>query len=160
MPAIRFLALGDAVEDLIKRMTTNLQFLENLLNGQMDGVNIADGGVGTSELADAGVTFVKLANDHFASGTYTGDGTQNREISLGWRARYVQIIRGDNSDIFTAWGNAAGSLAFGQRNSSGTWSSGAADFQGCSANGFKLGSAVGGGRSNANTQTYAFSAWR
>lgn len=142
--------------------------IESALNGGLDDTNLKDSAVTTAKIKDAAVTAAKLAASavtsaavdstvaKIASGQYTGDATQSREINLGWRARHVVIIRHDNSTRFEAWGTTSSALARIQTTSAGVTTDGGTDFTGSSTNGFTLGSAVGGGGSNASGQTYSY----
>lgn len=142
--------------------------IERTLNGQLDATNLADGAVTTVKLGGAAVTEAKIAAGavtkavvdstvaKIVTGQYTGDGTAGREINLGFRARYVRIIRYDNMTSFEAWGSTSSALARTQIDSSGTVADGGTDFTGSSENGFQLGSAAGGGASNADTVLYTY----
>lgn len=142
--------------------------IENTLNGQVDSANIAAGGVGTTQLADSSVTTAKLGAQavtslnvdstvaKIATGQYTGDGTVSREINIGLRARHVTILRHDNATRFEAWGSTSTAFARIQTTAAGVTSDGGTDFAGTSAAGFTLGSAAGGGTSNAAGITYSY----
>src|SRR3990167_3583941 len=125
--------------------------IESALNGHIDSTNLADGAVTTPKIAANAVTSAKVDATvaKIASGQYTVDGTTSREINLGFRARYVRILRHDDATRFEAWGSTVSALARVQTTSAGSTTDGGTDFTGCSTNGFTLGSAGGGGTSNA-----------
>ena len=102
MPAVRFYPIVTLVGDRdLASLTNALQLLENVLDGRLDGLNIADGVITTSKLADASVTFAKgsgLAQVVF--GRYVGDGTQNRIINPGFDPKYVKVIKQTDSSLY------------------------------------------------------------
>lgn len=140
------------------------EYIENW-SKQIGADNIQTSGVGTSEIADNAVTQAKAADGvgKVYAGIYTGDGTANREINIGGRAKFVFLFRGDNSMEFITLGDATTFILAGYRNNVGNWTGtgvGDNDWQGSSTNGFKLGASGTGGLSNASGQSYGYFAIR
>lgn len=143
-------------DDQITVLDKILQLLEDVLNGRLDAVNLADGAVGTAQLDDGAVTQAKVADGvgRVASADYTGDGTADRTIALDFTPRWVHILRTDNSTEF--WSMRGTSTRAWWRTSTGDSANGLADWQGIVSMGFKLGSASNGGLSNASGVAYAY----
>lgn len=160
MPRLLLFRAQEFSPELLLLLQQNFDLIENLLNGQMDSFNILDGSIGTAELAASAVTFAKaLTSDFFVTGQYTGDDAAGREINLGWRARRVTVIKHDDSTIFDSIGSLSAELGSFWRVLAGGLSTGTTNWQGCSANGFKTGSAASN-LSNKNAVIYSYSAWR
>lgn len=154
-----------SIFDLIENWNAGRVSDDNLQDNAVIASKIADGVVGTSKLATGAVTQVKAADGVAidASGTYTGDGSANRNITTGFRPRFVIVLRYDDSREFTSLGTAAGLLAAYSRSSSGALKAGGAgnaDWQGVTTDGFLLGSSATGGDSNASGVTYSYYAVR
>ena len=146
--------------DAVPRLIELLELIENW-SSRIGSDNIVAGAIGTSELADASVTAAKVVDGigRTASGQFTGDGVADREINVGFRPRFIWMIRQDTSMTFEGVGSASSALAAGRRTSAGVWTGSVVldnDFQGPSANGILLGHAAGGGLSNAVGQTYSY----
>lgn len=154
--------------DAIPILEWILDDIENTINGQIDSTNLQNSAVTSAKLAPNAVTSTSIASGAVTSAAidstvsrivtqqYTGDGTQNREINIGFRARSVMILRHDNTTRFQAWGNTTTPFARVQISATGAAADGGTDFTGTSLNGFTLGSAIGGGASNAAGVTYSF----
>lgn len=149
-------------EDQLPVLSRLFDLIENAINGRIEATNLADGAVTTTKLAAAAVTSAKVAEGVglVASGQYTGSGTPDREIAVGFRPKYVQVLRHDTSVVFEALGGVSGAFAAFWRTSVGNLNSGAADWQGITANGFKVGSGAAGGLSDASGQTFSWIAYR
>ena len=164
MAWLLLLPIQDLKPENLPEVVNNFQMIENLLNGNITGDNIEDLTITGAKVAANTLTYDKMGDGvgRTTGGQYTGDGTQNREINIGFMARFVHIIRHDTGEEFVAIGSGSSALACWRRSSAGVLTSGGtgnADWQGVSTNGFKLGAAVGGGASNA-IQTYSYTAYR
>lgn len=151
--------------EVMPQVVQVFESIENWTKGRVGTDNFTDSSVTTAKIADGAVTPAKTSGGvaRADSGQYTGDGTANREVNLGFRPRYVWVIRHDTSMVFESVGSTSAAMASGRRTSTGTWTGSGvadADWQGCSANGFLLGSGGTGGLSNASGQTYSWFAVR
>jgi hypothetical protein len=151
--------------------------IENAMNGQLDSSNIAASGIGTAQIADSSIvpskifpgslTATQMADGvgQAMSGSYTGDGTANRVISvadaqgIAFTPRHVLAIRADATFIEFQSIQAAGVTTNWYRDSAGAMASLATNWQGVVANGFKLGSSVAA-TSNVTGVTYRFVAFK
>lgn len=154
-------------EDAVPVLAWIFDLIESNLN-RIDSTQLADEAVTTSKIDDAAVTAPKLAPlsvtsaavdstvAKIASAQVTGDGTSNREVNIGYRARFVVMLNHTTRQLFIAWGGTGSAFARIQVSSAGDITDGGSDFSGTSANGFTLGSAVGGGASNTSGVTYSY----
>lgn len=168
---IALIPITDFSPDMVRALFLNFQLLENALQARLRGDdNIEDGSILTADLADLSVTVAKLAGSipytktdgsiaGIARGRYTGDGTANREINIGWTPKYVKVIRLDDSKIFESIDDGT-AVSSWWRDSAGALGTGLADWQGISVNGFKGGTGGTGGTSNASGINYGYVAWR
>jgi len=119
---------------------------------------INDGAVTAPKLAPLSVTSAAVDSTvpKIAVNQYTGTGAVDREINLGFRARFVVIVNHTTRQLFIAWGGTGSAFARIQISNVGVIADGGTDFTGSSANGFQLGSAAGGGASNTNLVVYSY----
>lgn len=145
--------------------------IENAINGQLDSSNIAAGGVGSAQIASSSITADKVfpgtltptqmadGVGQTVSGTYSGDGTADRVISLTFTPRWVLVIRTDATFIeFLSIAHAGVSTNW-YRDNTGAMGSLATNWQGIVANGFKLGNNVSA-TSNVTGVTYRYVAFK
>ncbi len=170
MSKISFVPVTEFSPDMVRALFINFQLLENGLRQLSGDDNIIDGSIQTGDLADLAVTLAKIANSAvsyaktngeiagIARGRYTGDGTANREINLGWRPKYVMILKLDDSKIFESIDDGV-AVSTWWRDSAGALNSGTTNWQGVSANGFTGGS-NSASTSNTNAINYSYIAWR
>lgn len=134
--------------------------IEQVLDKHIDSVNIADSAITAALIADGTITPAKIVNTpQVTSGTYTGDDTANRIISVGFTPRYVEVWKQNDGTIFSAIGDGTTALSNFWRVAAGTQSSGASDWQGIVNGGFKVGSGAAS-LSNKNAVTYFYIAYR
>lgn len=157
MPRLHFMPVTAFEAKNIPVFKVILDSVENVLNGRVDATNLADDAVETAKLADGAVTPAKTSGGvaRSSSGQYTGTGATSpvRAISLGYRPRYVLILRHDNSTTYEALGDASSALAAWWRDSAGTVGTGAADWPGITADGFEV-----AGASDASGVTFSYMA--
>lgn len=152
-----FSRFTDALPNIIRL----LEYVENWASGGVGSDNIADGAVTNTKLGPLAVTTDKTAEGvaKVATGEYVGDGTANREINLGFRAKVVKVLRFSNGQQFESQGDVATAHWAGYRASNGQWTGAdTPNWQGVSANGFMCGSSAGS-TSNINGETYAYQAF-
>lgn len=165
-----FLPLPSLTPEDLPILKSILDQTENAFNGNLDDSNITPKSLTAASLADATITGAKIAastispsnivgTPQTASGTFVGDGTANRTISLGFTPRFVLLVRQSNGTEFTALGDGTVALTAYWRLAAGTQGSGTTDWQGVVAGGFKTGSNAGS-TSNVSTETYWYVAWR
>ena len=161
MSILILLPIGDFGPEMLQTLTANLRAIEDLLAKHITAINIEDGALGTALYADASVTTDKIADgvSRIASGSYTGDDAAGRIIVLGFRPRYVKVLRHDDSKEFYSADTGLAQLYANWRDSAGTVGTGAVNWQGTSATGFTVGSGAAS-TSNATGVTYSYVAWR
>lgn len=164
--------------EIIPILAYLFNMIENCLNGQIDSTNLADYVAGvtsvvtTSKINDLAVTAAKIALATITpaqtadtvgqtySGSYTGDGvTANRVITLPFTPRYVLVTRTDATFITFESQNDSGAVTFWYRDQTGAQAANAANWQGITTLGFKLGTAAGG-TSNVAAVAYRVTAWK
>lgn len=161
MSAIQFIPLPSLGPEAYAIIVNNFQELENLLNGRLDSANLAEKGVQGKNIGDSTVERRSLLDGiaWIASGQYTGDGTANREINVGFMPRYVLVLNHTDSITFEGLGSGAAAYAAWWRTSTGAVGSGATDWQGVSTNGFRTGTNAAS-LSNKSGVTYSWVAVR
>lgn len=151
--------LANLKDDMLPRLKKNLADLEDLLNGRITADNITDLSITTAKLAAGAVTAAKTADGvgQVASGTYTGDASVNRIVSVGFIPRHVEVWKQSTGMVFEAIGSGTIAYSNFMRDAAGVQTSAAAEWQGIDvtgSGGFKLGSGAGGGLSNTNLITF------
>lgn len=151
--------LANLKDDMLPRLKKNLADLEDLLNGRITADNITDLSITTAKLAAGAVTAAKTADGvgQCASGTYTGDASVNRIVSVGFIPRHVEVWKQSTGMVFEAIGSGTIAYSNFMRDAAGVQTSAAGDWQGIDvtgSGGFKLGSGAGGGLSNTNLITF------
>lgn len=161
MSLLVLLPIGDFGPEMLQTLTANLRAIEDIFAKHITDVNIEDGSLVTALLDDGAVTTDKIADgvSRIASGSYTGDDVAGRIIVLGFRPRYVKVLRHDDSKEFYSADTGTAQLYANWKDSAGTTGSGAANWQGTSATGFTSGSGAAS-TSNATGVTYSYVAWR
>lgn len=147
--------------EVMPHMVQILESVENWTKGRVGSDNLTDGSITAAKVATGAITPTKTSGgvSQSTSGQYVGNGVANREISCGFRPRYVWVIRHDTSMVFESVGSDTTAIASGRRTSAGAWTGNVVndvEWQGCVADGFKLGSDAAGGLSNISTQTYSW----
>jgi len=142
MSSIRFLPLTSLNEKSLPVIKQNFDEIENLLDGRLEEDNFAE---------DVLPSIV--------GNQYTGDGSANREIDLGFMPRFVLILNHTDGYTFESIGTGDVAMAAWWRTNAGALSSGAGDWQGITANGFKCGS-NSANLSNKNGVLYSYFAMR
>lgn len=133
------------------RFLANMDVIKNAMNGHLGTENFPTGGLST--------TVLDRAVPYTASGQYTGDGTANREINVGFMPRFVLVLSHTNSYTYWSLGDGTQALAAWWLDGNGIPASGLTDWQGVSANGFKCGSNTASG-SNISGYVYSYFAIR
>lgn len=152
--------LSSFKDEQIPRLLKNLRDLEDLLNGRVTADNITANAITTPLILDAAVTPAKISGTpQTASDSYTGDGTANRIVSLGFTPRYVVVAKTDDGTIFEALGDGSAALTSWWRLAAGTQGSVTTDWLGIVTNGFKSGSNAAS-LSNKNAVVYRYFAVR
>jgi hypothetical protein len=134
-------------EDNGPQVNQNFEEIENVLNGNLEGSNLRASSITEREI---GSKILKMS-----TGTYTGDGTANRVISLQFQPQYVEVLATSDYNIFESIGAGSNCLARWYRTSTGAFAGALTDWQGIVEDGFKCGSATAN-LSNKSTQNYAY----
>ena len=143
------------------------QVLANLLSGNLTDMHMRDGGVDGVVLKDGTVRRSALNADVYlvrmAQGQYTGDGVANRVIQVAdavgvFTPTEVIVLAATDSNVFESRDDATTVYSY-WRTAAGAFTSGAADWQGIVANGFKTGSNAAN-LSNKSGQVYSWRAFR
>lgn len=122
-------------------LVNNLQSIENVINGHLEGSNLQDKTITDIKIADGTLTRRVMSDDipRTVGGQYTGDDTASREINIGFMPRFVIVVSHTDSIIFMSIGDGASAMASWWWQSTGAISTGSTDWQGISANGFTTG---------------------
>ncbi len=138
-----------------------------LLSGHLTDQHMADNGVDAKVLKDATVRLAKLAADvllvRMVHGQYTGDDAADRVILTSdangnFTPTEVIVLAVTDSNIFESRDDGTTVYSY-WRTAAGAFSSGATDWQGIVATGFKTGSAAAN-LSNKLGQVYSWRAFR
>jgi len=148
--------------EMLAFMNANWRLLQDLLNGHITSDNLDADAIEAANIADGAVTQAKAADGvaKIFSGTFTGNGAADREIDVGYRLRYVKLLKHDDAKVFESIGTSLVDLATWIRDSAGTVTQDTAEWAGVSANGFTSGSNADGGDSNLTGVTYSYIAFR
>lgn len=141
------------------------QNLCDLLSGHLTDQHLADGSIIAALLADKAVTRPKLGDDvdRMATGRYIGDDTADRVVTVsdsqgGFTPTEVIVLAVTDLNEFQSRDDGT-AVSSWWRTSAGTMSSGATDWQGIVATGFKCGSGLAN-LSNKSAQAYTWVAWK
>jgi len=150
------------VQEQIPKLRATLDDIEQIFDKRITDVNIADGAITNPLIASGAVDSTKISGTvgQCLSGTYTGDGTVNRIVTVGFTPRYVLVAKQSTSMMFHGLSDGTTRYTQWMVDNAGNLTAGDSDWQGVITNGFKVGSGAAGGLSNTNTVVFWYVAFR